>query len=215
MTASSCSTAPFHDLGPHARGAIVGAATPDRGLIVLPRGKLVDPATPAWAPFANSWNDLPRDTWMADGGTYRRRRYAAYEVADGQCRRLPHRPHFQDRGYNPLNGGVERWFAPMEQDQPWLPMLDRLIRDTAAAIAHASGQRPHAWSVEAHQFRIEALSGHPGLPHLRACTVTVATGCLSCSSVAATTLAVKAALRMRTGPVCWSTGLSSPVKPCF
>ncbi|WP_191229291.1 2OG-Fe dioxygenase family protein [Aurantiacibacter xanthus] len=142
----------------------MGEATLDRGLIVLPQGKLVDPDTPTWNSFANSWADLPRDTWMADGGTYRRRRYAAYEVADGQCTRLPHRPHFQDRGYNPLNGGVERWFAPIEQDQPWLPMLATLIHDTAAAIARASGREPHAWSVEAHQFRIEALSGHPGLP---------------------------------------------------
>lgn len=132
--------------------------------LILPSDKLVDPASAAWAAFARSWDDLHHDTWMADGGTYRRRRYAAFKVANGQCVRLPHRPHFQERRYNPLNGGVERWFAPMEQEQTWLPMLDTLIHDTIAAIVDANRQTPNAWSVEAHQFRIEAMADHPGLP---------------------------------------------------
>ncbi|MEJ0044812.1 MAG: 2OG-Fe dioxygenase family protein [Rhodospirillales bacterium] len=31
-----------------------------------------------WARFSDSWNDLGVDTYMADGGRYRRRRYAAF-----------------------------------------------------------------------------------------------------------------------------------------
>ncbi|WP_051768213.1 2OG-Fe dioxygenase family protein [Sphingobium sp. DC-2] len=132
--------------------------------LLLPPGKLVDPGNPEWATFARSWNDLPHDTWMADGGTYRRRRYAAFEVAGGKCTRLPHRPHYQERDHNPLNGGVERWFAPMDEDPAGSRLFQALVWSTASLIADASRQCPPPWTVEAHQFRIEALSGQPGLP---------------------------------------------------
>ena len=132
--------------------------------LLLPPGKLVDPGDPEWAAFARSWDDLPRDTWMADGGTYRRRRYAVFEVAGGKCTRLPHRAHYQERDHNPLNGGVERWFAPMAENQSGSRLFQALVSGTAALIADASAQGPSSWTVEAHQFRIEALSGQPGLP---------------------------------------------------
>lgn len=140
--------------------AAVGCAAPSP-VQLLPPGELVDPGTPEWAAFARSWDDLPRDTWMADGGTYRRRRYAAFEVAGGECTRLPHRPHYQERDHNPLNGGVERWFAPMADDQTGSPLFQALLLGTAALVAEPDAQ---AWMVEAHQFRIEARPGHPGLP---------------------------------------------------
>ncbi|UBS33780.1 2OG-Fe dioxygenase family protein [Altererythrobacter sp. N1] len=132
--------------------------------LLLPPGKLVDPGSSEWAAFARSWDDLPHDTWMADGGTYRRRRYAAFEVAGGKCMRLLHRAHYQERDHNPLNGGIERWFAPMAEDQAGSPLFQALVLDTAALIADVSAQRPNSWTVEAHQFRIEALPGQPGLP---------------------------------------------------
>ena len=41
-----------------------------------------------WSSFSESWNDLALDTYMADGGRYRRRRHAVYTVrADGAVRR--------------------------------------------------------------------------------------------------------------------------------
>jgi len=131
---------------------------------LLPPGTLADPASAEWTAFARSWDDLPHDLWMADGGAYRRRRYAAFEVAGGECTRLRHRPHYQERDHNPLNGGIERWFAPMAGDQTGSPLFRALVLGTAALIANASAQGPNAWAVEAHQFRIEALPGHPGLP---------------------------------------------------
>lgn len=132
--------------------------------LLLPPGKLVDPGNPEWGAFARSWDDLPRDTWMADGGTYRRRRYAALEITDGECTYLPHRAHYQERNHNPLNGGVERWFAPMAEEQTGSRLFQALVLGTAAFIADASPQDPNSWTVEAHQFRIEALPGQPGLP---------------------------------------------------
>ncbi|QSB44048.1 2OG-Fe dioxygenase family protein [Tsuneonella flava] len=132
--------------------------------LLLPPGKLVDPDNPEWGAFARSWDDLPRDTWMTDGGTYRRRRYAAFEVAGGKCTRLPHRPHYQERNHNPLNGGVERWFAPMTEGQTGSRLFQALVAGTTSLIANASTVSSASWTVEAHQFRIEALSGQPGLP---------------------------------------------------
>src|SRR4029453_3462607 len=57
--------------------------------------------------FAESWNDLALDGYMADGGRYRRRRHAVYAAThDGRITRAPHQPHYQSRDYNPLNGGI-------------------------------------------------------------------------------------------------------------
>ena len=52
---------------------------------------------------------------MADGGRYRKRRFAVF-AADGRrgIARKPHQPHYQSRDYNSLNGGIERWFAPIQ-----------------------------------------------------------------------------------------------------
>ncbi len=43
--------------------------------MLAPFGVLSD-----WARFADSWNDLEIDTYMADGGRYRRRRHAVYQA---------------------------------------------------------------------------------------------------------------------------------------
>ena len=52
---------------------------------------------------------------MADGGRYRRRRHAVYAAAaGGTIVRAPHQPHYQSRDYNALNGGIARWFAPID-----------------------------------------------------------------------------------------------------
>ncbi|MBA15384.1 MAG: hypothetical protein CMN73_03410 [Sphingomonas sp.] len=146
---------------------LAAAATPGiapSSVFSLSPGTLADPAGRAWTPFAQSWDDLPRDSWMADGGTYRRRRYAAFRVAGAESTRLPHRAHFQERDHNPLNGGVARWFAPMAEATTGSPLFRALLRDTAARIADAAALAGRAWMVEAHQFRIEALPGQPGLP---------------------------------------------------
>lgn len=63
-----------------------------------------------WEGFGASWDDLGLDTYMADGGRYRRRRHAAFALSADGIRRKPHQPHYQSRDYNPLNGGLERWF---------------------------------------------------------------------------------------------------------
>ncbi len=116
--------------------------------------------------FAASWNDLGVDTYMADGGRYRRRRYAAFSVNAGGIRRKPHQPHYQSRDYNPLNGGVARWFEPVRDEVAAHPALRAILRLSFAVFdaATPADTRPEAWHVELHQFRIEAGDGAQGKP---------------------------------------------------
>jgi|APCry1669189241_1035207.scaffolds.fasta_scaffold51865_2 hypothetical protein len=114
--------------------------------------------------FAASWDRLETDAFMADGGRYRRRRHANYTVAAGTRTpwRGPHRAHFQAVVHNSLNGGVERWFAPVEDAvADSAPLRGLLDLGQAVAEARAPGE---AWFIEVHQFRIEAAPGAPGYP---------------------------------------------------
>ncbi len=111
--------------------------------------------------FAESWSDLPRDSHMGDGGTYRRRRFAVFAM-NGSLERLPHRPHYQSRDHNPLNGGIERWFAPVTDEDGLSPLLRGLLQTMASVISVAEGERER--TVEVHQFRIEAEAATPGQP---------------------------------------------------
>ena len=116
-----------------------------------------------WPAFADSWNDLAVDTYMADQGRYRRRRHGVYSAGAAEIVREADAPHYQSLEYNPLHGGIARWFQPI--DARWdqgqsLPTVLRYCRDLFGALA------PHvaAWHVEVHQFRIEARAGEYGLP---------------------------------------------------
>jgi hypothetical protein len=103
---------------------------------------------------------------MADGGRYRRRRHAAFSVSAGAIERKPHQPHYQSRDYNPLNGGVERWFEPIRDDIGRHPALRSVLHLGHAIFDRLTPDRtrPEAWHVEVHQFRVEARAGQPGLP---------------------------------------------------
>jgi hypothetical protein len=137
---------------------------PQRAFLHVAPGELVNPESSSWSAFRQSWENLPRDTWMADDGMYRRRRYAAFRVNATSCLRLPHQPHYQQRTHNPLNGGVQRWFEPLTEGVAKSPLFKNLITDTGALIGRSDSQLEGPWLVEAHQFRIEARPGEVGLP---------------------------------------------------
>ena len=119
---------------------------------------------PALEGFAASWQRLEMDGFMADGGRYRRRRLANFLALPGQpshARGL-HRPHFQASVHNTLNGGVDRWFAPVEDRMAQSPVCVGLL-DLGRGVA--DGLHPNTpWFVEMHQFRVEAAPDTPGLP---------------------------------------------------
>lgn len=112
-----------------------------------------------WRAFADSWNDLGPDLYMADGGRYRRRRHATFRYEHGDFARQPHQPHYQSRDYNALNGDVQRWFDPVDQ-----ATIDNPV--CRAIFAFCAGHFPMTGPahVEMHQFRIEAKPGEVGRP---------------------------------------------------
>jgi len=115
-----------------------------------------------WPAFAATWDDLGEDRYMADGGRYRRRRHAALSVVGGEITRKPHQPHYQSRDYNPLNGGVQRWFEPIADTTLTNPVARAVLETCGRLVDGLSGPRP--WHVEMHQFRIEAASDQAASP---------------------------------------------------
>jgi len=107
--------------------------------------------------------DLDRSTqasvnqYLKDGGRYRRRRHASFEVTADQALTMPHRAHWQPVSYNALHGGMQRWFDPMApevaQQEAWQKLLAWLARVASAA------QGDQTWFTEAHQFRIDTTDG--------------------------------------------------------
>jgi hypothetical protein len=117
-----------------------------------------------WDSFAASWGDLELDTHMADGGRYRRRRHAVFASGPGvELRREPHQPHFQALDYNPLNGGVTRWFAPISDAAAGSRSMRTILQFSRSLFGRlAPGETQ--WKIEVHQFRIEARADVAGLP---------------------------------------------------
>ena len=131
---------------------------------------LLDPAAlERWDEFAASWDHLGLDRYMADGGRYRRRRHAVFAVGSdvaGLIERKAHQPHYQSRDHNEMNGGIERWFTPVEDAVAVHPVL-RAILSTCHTLFDGltvPGVRPGVWHVELHQFRIEPSDREDGRP---------------------------------------------------
>ena len=130
------------------------------------RGALAAAGLRNWDSFAGSWDDLGVDTYMADGGRYRRRRFACYRANTEGIVRKPHQPHYQSRDYNPLNGGVQRWFEPVTDAAGAHPALRAILGTCHRLFDRLTPPklRPASWHVEIHQFRIEARPGREGRP---------------------------------------------------
>ena len=103
------------------------------------------------------WEGLPRDPYLKDGGRYRFRRHASYEIKGDHLNLVPHRAHWQSVNYNALHGGIERWFEPIQSallnDPAWQSLLVGLAK-LLSSLKPAS-----TWFVEAHQFRIDTAGG--------------------------------------------------------
>ena len=114
--------------------------------------------------FLDSWNRLEQDQYMADGGKYRKRRHATYAIshAGEQARLMPYQPHYQTADYNPLNGGVARYFEPILDNLHHSLTLAALLEFGNSIFSQISGN--HQWHIELHQFRIEARDGKQGKP---------------------------------------------------
>jgi hypothetical protein len=104
-----------------------------------------------------SWDALPPDAHLRDGGRYRRRRHASFVVENGEVRLVAQRAHWQPVEYNALHGGLERWFEPIEASVLAKPAWRHMLLAFAALASALRGMQP--WFVEAHQFRIDTTDG--------------------------------------------------------
>jgi len=129
---------------------------------------LVDPAglaqvaavnAAALEPLRGTWNNLPRDTYLRDGGRYRFRRHGSFihEIAGDSLQLVAHRAHWQPTSYNALHGGMERWFEPIEPAVSNAPAWSQLLRGLGVLFARLHSVE--CWYVEAHQFRIDTAAG--------------------------------------------------------
>jgi hypothetical protein len=150
------------DLVPATKLASAPAALSDQGWALLKPDTLLPwvGATPEATQFLHdSWNRLPADAHLRDGGHYRFRRHDSYvlDVDADQLTLVPHRAHWQPVIYNALHGGFERWFEPIEATISSHPAWQALIRQLGLLLAQAKPAKQ--WFIEAHQFRVDTTGG--------------------------------------------------------
>ena len=115
-------------------------------------------ALPELEALSPSWNDLPPDKHLKDGGRYRRRRHSSFVLTDCDCTQVPHRAHWQPLEYNALHGGMQRWFEPMDPAVVARPVWQQLLL-SLGEVASVLKPEVTTWYSEAHQFRIDTTDG--------------------------------------------------------
>lgn len=118
----------------------------------------------SWTSFSDSWGDLKKDEYMADGGSYRFRRYSEFQL-DQEARTLsvlPHVPYRQTIDYNPLNGGVDRWYQPIREDVYNGAAFKDILLSCADVISPIRSSTK--WTVRVFQNRISTNSKEIGKP---------------------------------------------------
>lgn len=109
--------------------------------------------------LCGSWERLPRDPYLRDGGHYRARRHGSFIYTPGarELAPVPQRAHWQPTTYNALHGGMLRWFEPIEPAVATAPALRGLLASLGEVFAQL--QPVSRWYLEAHQFRIDTAGG--------------------------------------------------------
>jgi hypothetical protein len=115
--------------------------------------------------FRRDWDRLEPDLYMADGGSYRLRRYGLYQLSasTGRINHIPGASFYQSSKTNPLNGGEHRHFAPLAADTVNNPFLRELMRFDFAQLT-SKKHIEDDWLVGVHQIRILATTGVAGNP---------------------------------------------------
>jgi len=139
--------------------AEVASELAQSGWSAIPASHWAIPLVSGEEQFVASWESLVQDRHMADGGCYRFRRYSRFIWRDGRLGLLSGNSIYQELVDNPLNGGVQRTFAPILPEVLANPFLQAVILQDA----HALGLRGD-WQVGIHCVRILARPSRPGLP---------------------------------------------------
>ena len=111
--------------------------------------------------FCDSWNDLPKDSYLLDGGNYRYRRYSVFGYQNKKLTILPYEPHYQTLDYNNLHGGINRHLEAWQQTSIDNPVLLEMI---AWVMQQINSDAEQKWRIQSHQFRIVASAESTGKP---------------------------------------------------
>lgn len=130
-----------------------------RGYSALPHDRWVRPEVEGEARFVAGYDDLVADRYMADGGTYRLRRYSRLLWQNGRLFPLEGNSIYQELQDNPLNGGVRRTFAALPPGLLENSFLQAVIQSDATHL-----ELEGDWQVGIHCVRILARPSQPGLP---------------------------------------------------
>jgi hypothetical protein len=117
-----------------------------------------------WQGFAASWSNLRPDTYMADGGKYRYRRYSEFSVegTTGTAELLPHVAYMQEKTVNHLNGGIDRMYEPFEGG---VVKSSSLASVFGTASQYLEAVRPgRIWKAQCFQNRILTSQNEVGQP---------------------------------------------------
>ena len=109
------------------------------------------------AALALTWDDLALDTYLRDGGRYRRRRHSCFVQDGATLTQAAHRAHWQPLEYNALHGGMHRLFDAVDPATVRLAAWSPLVLALGRICSSLNGQQ--SWHVEAHQFRIDTTDG--------------------------------------------------------
>ncbi len=118
----------------------------------------------AWSRFSAHWEELIRDSYAAQLGTQRLRRYGWFSVgaADGVANAMPHRAFVQPQDSNPLYIESDRHFEPLTDVFATDPLLHGLLK-LLGRVAAALDDVPE-WSAKVHPFRVLASADGEGRP---------------------------------------------------
>ncbi|MFF7994638.1 2OG-Fe dioxygenase family protein [Kitasatospora xanthocidica] len=115
------------------------------------------------ADLAASYDDLPLDPYLPDGGTYRYRRHSryAYDTVTGELTATENPGYFQTRENNPFAGGRMRRYEELDEKVRFAPFLSSLIAFNVGRLPLKDMRR---WAVQAHCVRIVASEDETGKP---------------------------------------------------
>jgi hypothetical protein len=117
-----------------------------------------------WARFASHWDDLAPDSYAAELGTQRLRRYGhfAFTPSDGTATLMPHSEFVQPENSNPLYVGRNRHFEALTDSFARDPLLGHLLA-ILARVATALDELAE-WSAKVTPFRVIASADGQGEP---------------------------------------------------
>jgi hypothetical protein len=153
---------PETDADPVAAGI---EALTSAGVLVMPPEDLstsLGVAADVWAQFSSHWDDLAPDSYAAELGLRRLRRYGLYSFVGGVANPMPNDVFIQPQNSNRLYIDRDRHFEPLTDRFAEDPLLTGLLR-LLGRFADALDDVP-AWVVKVHPFRVLAFAGSQGRP---------------------------------------------------